>query len=171
MYFRIEHRVGVPASAQAIWAVLADLESWPEWNALYPKVSGVLRIGGKIFLTEQIADTPSRELQPTILDWVPDSQILWLEKTRLLKRTRYIEIEALAETGCIFANGEIFDGFGARFISAGRRRQTYAAFQAFGEALRAQVIATAPPPQAGAPRLWPPPPPKPKTLMPPKRKP
>lgn len=141
MYFRIEHRLGVPAPAHVIWDVLKDIESWPQWTSLYPQVSGVLRIGGKIAVTEQVEGLPPREIEPFIIDWVPDSQILWKTTQFLLKRTRYIEIEKLSDTGCIFSNGEIFDGFAARYISNSQRRQQRAAFEAFGEALRARVIA------------------------------
>ena len=44
MRFKVEHRVGVPASSKAIWDVLSDLPRWKEWNTVYPEIHGLLRI-------------------------------------------------------------------------------------------------------------------------------
>ena len=60
----------------------------------------------------------------------------------LVKTTRYIEIEPLAEASCIVSNGEIFGGLLGP--SAGRpvARSVYRGFQAMNEALkdRAEVL-------------------------------
>ena len=60
---------------------------------------------------------PVRDLSAIILDWTPDEAIHW--KTShlggLVRTVRYLEIEPMGETGCIFSNGEIFAGLlGAR---------------------------------------------------------
>jgi hypothetical protein len=36
MRVKIEHRIGVQAPAEAIWAVIAEIERWGDWNPLYP---------------------------------------------------------------------------------------------------------------------------------------
>ena len=141
MSFRIEHRLGVSAPASAVWDVLKDIERWPEWTDLYPQVEGALRIGGLISVTEQIPGGAPQALRPTIIDWVPDSQILWKAASSrgLIKRTRYFEIEGLTDTGCIFSNGEIYTGLMTRYVSRPRRRAIREAFAAFGAALTARV--------------------------------
>lgn len=142
MGFRVEHRLGVPASALDVWTVLADIEAWPQWTPLYPSVKGALRIGGTIQVTEQVEGFPPRDLEPRIGDWEPEAQILWTLKqaSGFLTRTRYIEIEKLAETGCIVSNGELFDGLASRYITRAHRRARYLAYVAFGEALSAKVL-------------------------------
>jgi hypothetical protein len=144
MGFRIEHRLGITAPAGVIWDVLKDIEGWPRWAELYPQVSGALRIGGPVALIEQIPGGAPQQLRATIIDWVPDSQIHWRAASSrgLIKRTRYLEIEPLSDTGCIFSNGEIYDGFMTRYVGRDRRRAIHAGFEAFGEALKAQVMAT-----------------------------
>jgi len=145
MSFRIEHRLGVPAPAHAVWDVLKEIEQWPQWCGLYPAVSGVLRIGGTISVVEQFPGADPATLRPTILDWVPDSQILWKASSSrgFIKRTRYFEIEALTDTGCVVSNGEIYTGFATRYVSRQRRRAIQAAFAAFNEGLKARVLAAA----------------------------
>ena len=54
MSFKTEHRMGVPAPSTVIWEVLSDLDRWPEWNPLYPKIAGTLRIGQKLEAAESL---------------------------------------------------------------------------------------------------------------------
>ena len=45
MSIRIEHRIGVAASPEKVWEVIADLDRWSEWNALHPEIRGQIAIG------------------------------------------------------------------------------------------------------------------------------
>ncbi len=133
MQFKVEHRVGVPASSKAIWDVLSDLERWPEWNSVYPQVKGLLRIQQKLTLTEVFPGQPARNIQPMVFDWVPNAQIIWIysELFGLVKRIRYIEIESLSDqdTNCILSNGEIYDGLLGATIGKRNRRHLRAGFE------------------------------------------
>jgi hypothetical protein len=108
---------------------------------MYPKASGVLRIGTKLSLTEATPGQPPEQIAPEVVDWVPDSQILWRGKTfaGLVRRLRYLEIEKLTEEGCIFANGEMYEGLGVRLMSKGLKRALRQGFTELGEALKARV--------------------------------
>ena len=52
--FRIEHRLGIAVPAPVVWQVVSDLERWAEWNPLYIKAEGVLRIGTQLTLTQAL---------------------------------------------------------------------------------------------------------------------
>lgn len=140
---KIEHRIGVKASADVIWEIISDLESWAEWNPLYPKASGVLRIGAPLELILALPGKPSRPIRPTVLDWVPREQIHWKDSVMggIVNTVRYIEIEALSETGCVFSNGEIYVGMLAPQVVASRKRILRQGFAAMGEALRERAEA------------------------------
>ena len=141
--FRIEHRLGIQAPAHVIWQVLSDLEGWGQWNPIYSKVEGKLTIGRQLVLTEAIPGAQPVQITPTVVDWVPDAQILWRmsQKFGFLKRLRYFEIEALSDEGCIFSNGEDWYGRPARYVTAAQRRGMREGFEAMGEALKARVLA------------------------------
>jgi hypothetical protein len=139
MAFRIEHRIGVAASADTIWDILSDLPGWPRWNPLYPQAGGSLRIGGRLQLTEAFPNVGPRAIQPVIVDWEPSSQILWRSADGFMARSvRYLEIEKLSETGCIFANGAFFHGLLGEQTAKRARRSIQAGFNALGEALKAE---------------------------------
>jgi hypothetical protein len=143
MPFKLEHRIGIQAPAAKIWETLSNLSGWSSWSGIYPAASGRLLIGEQLSVTEQMPGEPARPIRPTVVDWVPEAQIMWQDKTfgGLVRTTRYMEIEALTERGCIFSNGELFQGFAARYLPAGRRRALRRGFAAFGEAVKARVEA------------------------------
>ena len=136
MAFRIEHRIGVAAPAETIWELLQDVERWPQWNPLYTQASGKLGIGAALRLHESLPGKPPRQLSPVVVDWEPRAQILWRENGVLARTMRYIEIEALTETGCIFANGAFFHGAVGQLQAKSQRRATFEGFQALGEAVK-----------------------------------
>ena len=141
--FPIEHRVGVQASAETIWQVISDLPGWSLWNPLYPKASGEIRIGGVLNLTLALPGQAPREIQPVVLEWVPNEQLHWKLTLMggLVKTVRYIEIEQLAETSCIVANGEIFGGWMGPSVGKQSGRAIHRGFVAFSEALKARAEA------------------------------
>jgi hypothetical protein len=143
MKFKIEHRLGLQAPPDAIWAVISDINGWGEWNPLYTRAEGVLRIGAQLDLDLALPGQKVRAIRPAIVDWVPNEQILWRLSMMggLVKTLRYIEIEKLSETGCIFANGELFEGPLGPTVARRMRREIRAGFAAMGEAVKDRVMA------------------------------
>jgi hypothetical protein len=125
-----------------VWQVVSNLEGWPGWNPLYVKADGVLRIGTQLTITQTLKGLPDTVIQPTIVDWVPDNQILWRlsERGGLVQRLRYIEIDKLSDEGCIFSNGEDWSGPLAGFTPGELRRALRAGYEAMGEAVRDQSL-------------------------------
>ena len=130
--------MGVPATASEIWDVLSDFPGWAKWNPVHPKIEGQLKIGSQLVVHEAFEGVPAKVIQPTVVDWVPDSQILWRvqEMGGFVRRLRYIEIDTFEETpnGSILANGEIWSGMIGERIAKRQRRSLRAGFEAFNEA-------------------------------------
>ncbi len=137
MAFRIEHRIGVAASPDTIWSLISDLEGWRRWNPLYTEAQGRLGIGERLKISESVPGRAVRTLTPTVVDWEPPAQILWREDGGLMSRTvRYLEIEALSETGCIFSNGALFHGMLGEQAAKSQRPAIYKGYEALGEAVK-----------------------------------
>jgi hypothetical protein len=143
---KIEHRIGVQAPAETIWAVIADIEGWVDWNPLYPKAQGKLKIGGPLTLELALPDRKPQTIRPVIADWIPNEQIHWRLKMfgGLVSTTRFLEIEKLTETGCIFANGEVFAGPLGSMVVRSLGRPIRRGFAAMGEAVKARAEAAWP---------------------------
>lgn len=147
MAFKVEHRVGVPASSKAIWDVLSDLPRWKEWNTLYPEIHGLLRIQQRLAIGEAFPGQPDRVIRPMVVDWVPNEQILWAlsEMMGLVKRIRYIEIEHLSDEdqNCILSNGEVYDGLLGPMVGKARRKWLRRGFEQLNTDIVARVQAVA----------------------------
>ena len=142
MDVKIEHRIGIQAPAEAIWSVISDIEGWSRWNPLYPKASGALSIGGQLTLELAVPGQARRTIRPVILDWVPNDQIHWRLSMLggLVRTVRYIEIEILGESNCIFSNGEVFAGPLGPLIARRLGGAVKRGFTEMGEAVKAQVL-------------------------------
>lgn len=140
---RIEHRIGIQAPPQVIWDVLYDLAGWAEWNPLYPKASGEIRIGAPITLTLALPGQPPREIRPVVLEWVPNEQLHWRLSLMggLVKTVRYMEIEQLAEASCIVSSGEIIGGLLGGSAARQMGRAIHRGFVAMNEALKERAEA------------------------------
>ena len=138
MRVTIEHRIGVQAPPEAIWAVISDIPGWTHWNPLYPRAEGTLRIGSKLNLDLALAGRKVQTIQPVILDWIPNEQIHWRLTAAggLVKTTRFLEIEKLTDSGCIFANGEVFDGLLGPAAVRSLRHKIRSGFAAMNEAVK-----------------------------------
>ena len=143
MPVKLEHRIGIQAPAEVIWESLINVEGWEAWNPLYPRAAGVVRIGSTLSLDLALPDRPVETITPTILDWAPEDHIHWTTRSRwgLTKTIRYIEIEALSETGCIFSNGEIYRGYLGERYARSNRRAIRAGFASMGEAVQRRAEA------------------------------
>ena len=137
-WVKFEHRVGVRAPAETIWKIVADIESWPKWCALYPRAAGVVRMGAELTLDVALPGHPVRTIKPVVADWVPNEQLLWRFSKfgGLIKSTRYFEIEELAAGACVFSNGEMFEGFLGPTIGKRLSGPLKTAFRDMGEAVK-----------------------------------
>jgi hypothetical protein len=135
---KIEHRIGVLTPAQPIWDLILDINHWGDWNPLYTKASGKVGFDEKLQLTVAIPGEQPRDIAPTIVDWTPNEQIIWRLSMLggLIRSTRYIETETLANGNCIFSNGEFFEGPAMRLIGKKQQRAIKRGFAAFSEAVR-----------------------------------
>jgi hypothetical protein len=80
-----------------------------------------------------------------VADWVPNEQIHWRLSMLggLVKSVRYLEIEELAPSSCIFSNGEIFEGLMGPTVARRMAGPIRAGFRAMGEALKVRAEAVA----------------------------
>ena len=144
---KIEHRRGVPSDSKAIWDVLSDLGRWHEWSTVYPEVHGLLRIAQKLTIKEVFPGAEPTTITPTVMDWVPNEQIIWTISANagLVKRIRYIEIERLGEedTNCILSNGEIYQGLLGKRVGRQRRKWLKQGFEQLNADIIARVHAVA----------------------------
>jgi hypothetical protein len=135
----IEDSTAIAASAEAIWAVLADVDGWGRWNPVYPEARGTMAIGGTIAMTIRLPGMKSQKSVAKVVRCEPAREV-WFGASvfgGLLRATRYITIAPAGDGGCHVVNGEAFAGLlgglmarkigsriaeGLRMASAGLKR-------------------------------------------------
>ena len=140
---RIERRIGVRATPDQIWDLIADLPGWDRWNPVETKLEGAIAFGAEIALTERIGDLPERRAAMRVGEWQPYSQLVWAESRGLWFRSmRYFEIEPLEQPGsCIVANGFIFSGLRGEMFFDRHRKHLRHAVDAVADACKAAAEA------------------------------
>lgn len=135
---RIEHRLGVAAPAPVVWSIIADVGRWGDWTGVYRDVQGRIAIGEPLNLVLTLPGQKPMALPGRVLDWVPNEQLHWRIKLfgGAVKVTRYIELEALNDAGCILSNGEVQSGMGASFVPGKMQRAIRQGLQSMNEALK-----------------------------------
>jgi hypothetical protein len=135
---KIEHRIGIQTPPEVIWEIVSDISKWHAWNPLYTQASGVLGFNSVLTLQLTLPGEKPRTIKPTIVDWTPNEQVIWSLSLMggLIRSVRYLEVEKLTDTGCIFSNGEIFEGPLQGMIPKKTRKAIKAGFTAMGEAVR-----------------------------------
>jgi hypothetical protein len=135
----IEDSIVIEASAEAIWAVLADVDGWGRWNPVYPEAHGTIAPGGSIAMTIRLPGMKPQKSVAKVFRCVPGREVQFGASVfgGLLRATRYIEIEQQAPRRCTIVNGEAFAGLlgglmarrigpriaeGLRLASAGLKR-------------------------------------------------
>lgn len=137
---RTEKRVGVRATSDRIWELIADLPGWDRWNPVETQVEGAIAFGGQLALSERIEGVGERRLVAKVAEWQPRAQLVWAEERGLWFRAlRYYEIEELEPGACIVANGWIFSGLRGEWHFDKHRPKLKRAAEAIGEAIKAEA--------------------------------
>ena len=142
MDFRVETKIGVPATPDALWEVLSDLERWSQWNPVFVEAQGSLGINAPLTLIERIEGVGERRVQARLGDWTPYARLIWGERRGWqFTSTRYVLIEEIARGNCIVTSGEIYGGMRGEGFFMKHRRALRQACEAMNEALRDQAVA------------------------------
>lgn len=140
---RIERRIGVRATPEQLWALIADLPHWDRWNPVEKELEGAIAFGAGIALTETIEGLPERRAAVRVGEWEPYSQLVWTESRGLwFRSTRYFEIQRLDEpNACIVSNGFIFSGLRGEMFFDKHRAHLRHSVDAVAEAWKAAAEA------------------------------
>ena len=105
---RFEAAVTIKATSEAIWAAVADPETWPKWTDAVHKVKklseGPLGVGSKVRITI-IFIIPVR-LYMTVTEFVPGQRVAMEGKALFAKMTRYYMLKPQDGRTKAIAGGE-----------------------------------------------------------------
>lgn len=81
MAYEISTSIEIAATPQNVWAVLADLASYPQWHPAYRSVTGQLAAGSKLTITTTDPATGHpRTVKVKVLTAEPGTELRWASK-------------------------------------------------------------------------------------------
>ena len=106
---RTEIEVG--AAPERVWAVLADFDSYPEWNPFITSIVGEARQGARLTARFEPPDGRGMTFKPTVLRAEPSEELRWLGRLllpRLFDGEHIFELHGTADGGTRFVQREEF---------------------------------------------------------------
>jgi len=144
MAYEISTTTEIAATPENVWAVLADLASYPKWHPMYQAVTGQLAAGSTLTITTT-HPTSSRNMtaKVKVLTVEPDAELRWVSK--LLGRTiseRTFQLSSTADGTSLMQAGTysgLGGGRGRAMINVLDRVQD--TYTAINEAIKQQAEA------------------------------
>jgi len=128
---------------EGVWAVLADLPAYPEWNPFIEKIAGELRVGGKLDVRLQPVDERGITLHPTVLAAEPGRELRWIGHLMvpgIFDGEHRFLVEGVGPERVLFMQSERFGGILLPFLWRKiRDGGTAKGFRAMNEAIARRV--------------------------------
>ena len=120
----IRTEIGIKRPPAAVWAILADIDRWPEWNP-FAQARGRLAVGERLEVEIRPPGQNPMRFRPTVVKLDPGVELRWLGHLGvpgLFDGEHGFRIEAAGAESCRFQHFEAFKGIAQRQI---RRYASY----------------------------------------------
>lgn len=142
---RLETETVIEATAQGIWAVLADFTAYAQWNPCIPQAAGEARAGSRL---EVEIHWPGLRRRPYVLQVTcaePGRELAWLGHMgppgRMDGDHRF-RIEPFGQSRCRLVQSETFRGWLVPLMAPWLRRNVLVGFERMNAALKARAEQT-----------------------------
>lgn len=137
----IRTEIEINASAEKVWRILTDFESFPKWNPFVVKVLGEAKEGEILNIEVQLPESRLLKFTPKVLKAEPNKELRWVGTTSLgsFRGEHFYQIEPLVENKVRFIHGEHFSGWMVRLIWAMVGKATEKGYLIMNEALKKEA--------------------------------
>jgi hypothetical protein len=142
MRHEIRSEIDIEAPPAAVWAELADLADYEEWNPFITRAQGSAQPGERLSLRMQPAGGRAMTIRPRVTDASADSTLEWLGHLGvpgIFDGRHRFELSA-TPTGTHLVQSESFRGVLVRPLRRSLDGGTLAGFEAMNAALRRRVL-------------------------------
>ncbi len=133
-----ETEINIQSSAENIWSVISDFDSYPKWNPFIRSISGKQEVGSTLKVDLHPPEGKSMKFTPALLVFDKNKEFRWKGKLLfkgLFDGEHYFKIEPLENGSCRFIHGEYFDGILVGMLSK-TLAETEQHFKLMNEALK-----------------------------------
>lgn len=130
----------IHASPEKIWAILTDIDKWPEWDPSCERIEGTLALGQKVKAFSKLS--PGRGFAVKVSEFTPPLKMTWTGgiPLGLLRGERTFTLSELKSGVTEFSMREVFSGPMLALIGGSIPDMTEA-FEGFVAGLKARAEA------------------------------
>lgn len=133
--------IDIDAPTAEVWAILADLNGYREWNPLFVEATGIIAVGQRITLrSKHPANGRRMTVKPRITVARPAAELRWTSSLPGIISGEHVFTLTPAGRGTRVVQSETFRGLLARFSSKTFTRAEVS-FRALNEALKQRAEA------------------------------
>ena len=139
----VRREVEIDAPPSAVWAVLSDTRSYPDWNPFIRRLEGDLREGAKLSVLIEPPGARAMTLKPTVLAVIPERELRWLGRfliPGLCDGGHSVRIEPTGDGRTRFTQAETFTGILVPALK-GTLVKVETGFEQMNEALKSRAEA------------------------------
>ncbi len=141
MPYQISATIMIAATPEQVWAVLADLASYPQWHPVYRAVTGQLAAGSRLTITTTHPVTGrAMTAKVKVLAAEPATELRWVSHLPVIMRNERSFILRPDGDGTLLVQAESYRGFLVRFPAKTIAR-IEGTFGAINEAIKQQAEA------------------------------
>ncbi len=140
----IRSAIEIRAPLDAVWRILTDFSTYPEWNPHIRQVRGKPMVGGRLTIRSRPPGGRTVVLRPVVVAWTPPTELRWrgtFISRRLFTGEHGFKLEQLDGKRVRFHQDETFSGLLVPLYSRLRLARTKQGFEQVNEALRERVEA------------------------------
>ncbi|MEL7159195.1 MAG: SRPBCC domain-containing protein [Bacteroidota bacterium] len=139
MALNLRTEILLSATPDAVWAVLTDFASYPDWNLFLTHASGDWSVGNTVAIT-----AGGMSFKPVVLAYETGKELRWrgnLLLDTLFVGEHYFLLEERTPGKTLLTHGEDFRGVLLPILRSKLVKDTKAGFEAMNEALAARLTA------------------------------
>lgn len=150
MRHHLHTEIDIDAPAEEVWAILVDLEHYPQWNPFIVEARGQVAVGQRLVNRLQPPGGRAITFRPRITEVEPGRALEWLGRLGLpgvFDGRHRFELRPLPDGGTTLIHTEWMTGLLVPVLRSSIDGSTRAGFEAMNAALKARAEA---PVEAGA---------------------
>jgi hypothetical protein len=141
MAHQVSTTIDIAAAPEAVWAVLADLSSYPHWHPAFQSVTGQLVPGGRLTITAAFPTGRTMTAKVTVLAAKPNAELRWASRLLGLTISERSFLLTPADGGTSLVQAETYRGFGNGRAAPKVIARVQTNFAAINEAIKQQAEA------------------------------
>jgi hypothetical protein len=142
MAYEVSTTIEIAAPPENVWAVLADLASYPQWHPVYRAVTGQLSAGSKLTITTTVPATGrTMTARVTVVTAEPGTELRWVSRLLGLTISERRFLLSPADGGTLLVQAETYRGLAAGRGTGKLTGRIQDTFAAINQAIKQQAEA------------------------------